>query len=40
VLCHRLLLDPQSQFSGVTIADVIGQLLSSVPPPLDRAPRD
>ncbi|WP_341924861.1 MoxR family ATPase [Nocardioides psychrotolerans] len=37
VLCHRLLLDPQAQFSGVTIGEVIGQLLAAVPPPLDRA---
>ena len=36
VLCHRLLLDPQAQFSGVTVADVITQLLAAVPPPLDR----
>ena len=37
VLCHRLLLDPQAQFSGVTIADVIEDLLASVTPPHDRA---
>jgi MoxR-like ATPase len=36
VLCHRLLLDAEAQFSGVTIGDVIGRLLDSVPPPTDR----
>ncbi len=36
VLCHRVLLDPQAQFSGVTVADVIEDLLATVPPPLDR----
>jgi MoxR-like ATPase len=36
VLCHRLLLDPQAQFSGVTVTDVIADLLAAVAPPLDR----
>ena len=36
VLCHRLLLDPQAQFSGVTVADVVDDLLAGVTPPLDR----
>ncbi len=36
VLCHRLLLDPQAQFSGVTVSDVIEDLLATVTPPLDR----
>ena len=36
VLCHRLLLDPQAQFSGVTVDDVIEDLLATVTPPLDR----
>jgi MoxR-like ATPase len=36
VLCHRLLLDAEAQFSGVTIQDVIGRLLDSVSPPTDR----
>ncbi len=36
VLCHRLLLDAEAQFSGVTIDDVIGRLLDSVSPPTDR----
>ena len=37
VLCHRLLLDPQAQFSGVEVDDVIERLLDSVQPPLSRA---
>jgi len=37
LMCHRLLLDPQAQFSGVTVTDVIQQLLDTVPPPLQRA---
>jgi MoxR-like ATPase len=36
VLCHRLLLDAEAQFSGVTVDDVIGRLLDSVSPPTDR----
>jgi MoxR-like ATPase len=36
VLCHRLLLDAEAQFSGVTVHDVIGRLLDSVSPPTDR----
>ncbi len=37
VLCHRLLLDPQAQFSGITVDGVIEDLLAAVPPPTDRA---
>ncbi len=37
VLCHRLLLDPQAQFSGVGIGEVIERLLAACPPPIDRA---
>jgi MoxR-like ATPase len=37
VLSHRLLLDAEAEFSGVTIEDVIAQLLSSVRPPTVRA---
>ncbi len=37
VLCHRLLLDPQSQFSGVSVDDVIERLLGSIAPPTARA---
>jgi MoxR-like ATPase len=36
VLCHRLLLDPQAQFSGVAVTEVIADLLAAVPPPVDR----
>jgi len=36
VLSHRLLLDAEAEFSGVTVADVIGQLLSQVRPPTSR----
>jgi MoxR-like ATPase len=36
VLCHRLLLDAEAQFSGVSVEDVIGRLLDSVSPPTDR----
>jgi MoxR-like ATPase len=37
VLSHRLLLDAEAEFSGVTIEDVIAQLLSSVRPPTVRS---
>jgi MoxR-like ATPase len=37
VLCHRLILDAEAAFRGVTVDDVIRQLLASVPAPLDRA---
>jgi MoxR-like ATPase len=37
VLSHRLLLDAEAEFSGVTVDDVIGQLLSQVRPPTERA---
>jgi MoxR-like ATPase len=36
VLSHRLLLDAEAEFSGVTVQDVIGQLLSQVRPPTSR----
>ena len=36
VLSHRLLLDAEAEFSGVTVEDVIGQLLSQVRPPTER----
>jgi MoxR-like ATPase len=36
VLCHRLLLDAEAEFSGVTVQDVIDQLLGSVRPPTVR----
>jgi MoxR-like ATPase len=37
VLCHRLLLDPEAQFSGTTVEQVIVEILDSVAPPADRA---
>ena len=37
VLCHRLILDAEAAFRGVTVDDVIQQLLSAVPAPQDRA---
>ena len=37
VLSHRLLLDAEAQFSGVTVEQVIGQILSDVAPPTERA---
>ena len=36
VLSHRLLLDAEAEFSGVSVDDVIGQLLSRVHPPTSR----
>ena len=37
VMSHRLLLDAEAEFSGVTVDDVIGQMLSQVRPPTERA---
>jgi MoxR-like ATPase len=36
VLNHRLLLDPQAQFAGVEVDQVIDELLASVTPPVHR----
>ena len=36
VLCHRILLDAEAQFGGVTVDSVIARLLESVAPPTDR----
>ncbi len=36
VLCHRLLLDAEAQFTGVTIESVISRLVDAVSPPTDR----
>lgn len=36
VLAHRLLLDPEAEFDGVTGSSVIGQLLIETAPPSDR----
>ena len=37
VLGHRILLDAEAQFSGVTVEQVIGQILADVAPPAERA---
>jgi MoxR-like ATPase len=36
VLAHRLVLDPEAEFEGVTSSSVIAQLLLETPPPSDR----
>jgi MoxR-like ATPase len=36
VLAHRLVLDPEAEFEGVTPSSVIAQLLLETPPPSDR----
>ncbi|MFC6357376.1 AAA family ATPase [Luethyella okanaganae] len=36
VLAHRLVLDPEAEFDGVTTSRVISQLLIETPPPSDR----
>jgi MoxR-like ATPase len=36
VLCHRLILDAEAQFNGVTVEQVIAQLLAEVAPPVVR----
>ncbi|MDR1712474.1 MAG: MoxR family ATPase [Propionibacteriaceae bacterium] len=36
IMCHRILLNPEAQFSGVTVERVIEDLLNAVPAPADR----
>ncbi|OYX52786.1 MAG: ATPase, partial [Micrococcales bacterium 32-70-13] len=36
VLAHRLGLDPESEFDGVTAPTVVAQILVETPPPSDR----
>lgn len=36
VLCHRLLLDAEAEFSGVKVEDVIANILAEVKPPVER----
>lgn len=36
VLAHRLVLDPEAEFDGVTPSSVVAQLLLETPPPSDR----
>jgi MoxR-like ATPase len=37
VLSHRILLDAEAQFAGVTVEQIIGQILADVAPPSERA---
>jgi MoxR-like ATPase len=36
VLAHRLILDAEAEFDGVTAGSVVGQILMETPPPSDR----
>ena len=36
VLAHRLLLDPEAEFDGVTASSIMSQILMETPPPSDR----
>jgi len=36
VLAHRLVLDPEAEFDGVTAASIMSQILIETPPPSDR----
>jgi MoxR-like ATPase len=36
VLGHRILLDPEAQFAGVTVEQIIGQIMDEVAPPTER----
>jgi MoxR-like ATPase len=36
VMCHRLLLDSEAQFSGVTVEQVIASIFADVAPPVER----
>ena len=36
VLAHRLVLDPEAEFDGVTPTSIIGQILIETPPPAER----
>lgn len=38
VLAHRLVLDPEAEFEGVTPSSIISQVLIETPPPNDRQP--
>jgi MoxR-like ATPase len=37
IMSHRLLLDAEAEFSGVDVEDVIGEVIASVKPPVERA---
>lgn len=36
-LAHRMILDPEAEFNGVTTVDVMANVIGSVPPPTERA---
>jgi MoxR-like ATPase len=36
VLAHRLVLDPEAEFDGVTPSSIVSQLLLETAPPSDR----
>jgi len=36
VLAHRLLIDPEAEFDGVTAPSIMGQILIETPPPSER----
>ncbi|WP_296136564.1 MoxR family ATPase [uncultured Tessaracoccus sp.] len=36
-LAHRLVLDPEAEFGGVTAVDVMSEVIAAVPPPTERA---
>jgi MoxR-like ATPase len=36
VLAHRLVLDPEAEFDGVTSSSIVSQLLLETPPPSER----
>ena len=36
-LAHRMILDPEAEFNGVTAVDVMAGVIGSVPPPTERA---
>ncbi len=37
ILSHRIILDPEAEFNGATVASIINRILDSVAPPADRA---
>ena len=37
VLSHRVLLDPEAEFSGASVANVINRILADIQPPVNRA---
>ncbi|MGL5852645.1 MAG: AAA family ATPase, partial [Phycicoccus sp.] len=38
VLGHRLLVTAEAQFAGVTVDQLVGQVIGEVAPPTDRVP--